>query len=69
MKIGKVEVPQRNWCFKEQKSNIKILGITLGCDEITNREINWDEVVNKMEKKHNIFGNREYCSLKGRCLS
>lgn len=24
MKIGKVEVPQRNWCFKEQKSNIKI---------------------------------------------
>ncbi len=29
IKMEKVEVTQRNWHFKEQKSN-KILGITLG---------------------------------------
>lgn len=67
IKMGKVEVPQRNWHFKEQKSNIKILGITLGYDEIITREMNWDEVVNKMEKRLNFWKQRALF-LKGKVL-
>lgn len=67
MKMGKVDVPQGNWEYKEQKNYIKILGITLGYDEIKTREIIWDELINKMEKRL-CFWKQRVLFLKGKVL-
>jgi len=56
MRMGKVE---RQWNFKKQKNELKILGIILGRDEIRTRDLVWEEIIGKMEKRLNFWKHRQ----------
>ncbi len=45
-----------------------MLGIRLGYDEIITREINWDEVVNKMEKRLHFWKQSTVPKREGACI-
>lgn len=67
MRIGKVDTLGRQWEFKEQKNQLKILGVILGKDEMKTRDLIWEEVIGKMEKRLNFWKQRELF-LKGKVL-
>jgi len=67
MKIGLSNELPNNVQFKEEKKNMKILGIRVGENENEIREVIWEEVLNGMEKRLNFWKLRGLF-LKGKVL-